>query len=291
MLKPRARNTDINSVRAWISTALVSVVALATAPGALADTTDSSNWAGYAVHRFGMSFRKVTASWRQPTASCSAGKATYSAYWVGIGGYSTGSQALEQIGTETDCNGAGNAVLSAWYELVPAPSMPIHLTLHPGDLIDAGVNIAGRTVTMSLYDDTRHRGVTKVLRASQIDASSAEWIVEAPSDCVSVADCLTLPLANFGSATFNGARAQSTKGHQGTISDSTWVATKITLTPGSRRFIGYQASGASAGAAAPSGLQAGGTSFKVTYSVVSVPFETVRRAALVAAGRIVHPLR
>ena len=291
MLKLRPANTEINPVRVWISTVLASVVSLALAPAAFADTTNSSNWAGYAVHRSGVTFRKVTASWRQPTATCSAGRAAYSAFWVGIGGYSSASQALEQIGTETDCSAAGHAVLSAWYELVPAPSTPIGLTLHPGDLINAGVSIAGHTVTMSLYDATRHRGVTKALHASQIDATSAEWIVEAPSDCVSISDCQTLPLADFGSATFSAAHAQSTKGRQGRIADPAWSTTKIKLTPGSRRFIGYQAAGATAGAAIPSSLQARGTAFTVSYSAVSVPFQSARRAAVVAADRLVHPLR
>src|SRR4051812_27590092 len=57
----------------------------------------SSNWAGYAVADSStietgestapLVFTSVTATWKQPRARCSAGRATYSAFWVGLGGY------------------------------------------------------------------------------------------------------------------------------------------------------------------------------------------------------------
>jgi hypothetical protein len=263
-------------VRAWISSGLVTLVCLIAAPAAMADTATSSNWAGYAAHRSGTSFEKVSASWRQPRVSCTSGGQTYSAYWVGIGGFSPSSQALEQIGTEADCTN-GHPVVSAWYELVPAPSTPISFALGAGDLINATVLVKGHRVTLSLYDATRHRGFTKTLTARVVDTSSAEWIVEAPSACTDGYSCRTLPLADFGSATFAGARAETTRGHQSGITSGAWDSTKIFLTPAGRRFVGYQAS-ASGGAAAPSALAAGGSSFKVTYSQTAGPFMAVRSA-------------
>src|SRR5947209_25549 len=137
MLKLNRPNTESSLVRAWFSTAVATVATLLFAPAALADTSASANWAGYAVHHPGISFRTVSASWTQPTAACTPGNPTYSAYWVGLGGFSATSRALEQIGTETDCNFAGDAVLSAWYELVPAPSTPIRLAVRPGDAVTA----------------------------------------------------------------------------------------------------------------------------------------------------------
>jgi hypothetical protein len=79
----------------------------------------SSNWAGYAVKRSGVRFRHVSGSWVQPAVDCSSGSGTYSAVWVGLGGSSAGSQALEQIGTEADCTSGGTARYATWYELVP----------------------------------------------------------------------------------------------------------------------------------------------------------------------------
>jgi hypothetical protein len=233
----------------------------------------------------------VTASWRQPSVSCTSGGSTYSAYWVGIGGFSPSSQALEQIGTEADCTASGRPILNVWYELVPAPSTPISFPLVAGDLINATVLVKGHRVTLSLYDATRHHGFTKTLTARVVDTSSAEWIVEAPSECGNGASaCRTLPLANFGSATFTGARAVSTRGRQGGIASAAWAWTKIFLTLGGRQFIAYPASG-SGGAATPSALAAGGSSFKVSYGAGA--YMTVRSAPTVAVApaQLFHPVR
>ncbi len=264
--------------------------ALACPAAALADTAESSNWAGYAAHRPGVSFRSVVATWRQPRASCTRGKRTYSAFWVGLGGYSQSSTALEQIGTEMDCKASGRAVSSAWYELVPAPSTSIGLKVRPGDTLTASVTVAGHRVDVALDDLTRNRGFHKTLYAANADVSSADWIVEAPSDCLNIDACQTLPLANFGSTTFDLAGAESTTGHQGSISDPAWRWTKIKLTPGGRRFVVYHGTGTSAGAASPSPLRLQGSSFKVVYSRISIqgnPFLAADRAT-VLAGHLVH---
>jgi Peptidase A4 family len=265
---------------------------LAAPAGALADTTASSNWAGYAVHRSGLSFRKVVAKWRQPGASCSPGMPSYSAFWIGLGGFSPSSSALEQTGTEVDCSLSGNVVSTAWYELVPSPSKTIALNVRPRDAISASVTINGREVTISLYDNTRHRGFRKQLRATAIDASSAEWIVEAPSECSAINTCQTLPLADFRSATFDFARAQTSGGHLSSISDRAWQTTKIKLVPGGRHFIVLGSRGA-AGEANPSALRSRGSSFKVTYSQISFTANPLVRAhaSAVSAGYLVHPGR
>jgi hypothetical protein len=262
------------------------VVAVACAPAAMADTTQSTNWAGYAAH--GSSYRSVQGAWIQPSAQCTRGVQTYSSYWVGLGGYSASSQALEQIGTEVDCSAGGRVMSSAWYELVPAPSMPIRLTVNPGDVMQAGVSVSGNAVTVVLNDVTRRQSFRKTLRASVLDLSSAEWIVEAPSECVSANSCQTLTLANFGSATFNGSAAQSTGGRTGVI--SSWQATKINLRPSGRRFVVNTPSGPAIGIATPGGLLSGGAGFRVGYSQVLVAgggvFGTSSRA--VQAGYLLH---
>jgi hypothetical protein len=261
------------------------------APSALADSVSSSNWAGYAVHRAGVRFSKVVAAWTQPKVNCSNGNQTYSALWVGLGGYNESSNALEQIGSEVDCRASGRVSSSAWYELVPAPSQPIRMAVHPGDQLVASVRVAGHQVWMSLKDLTTRRSFSKKLHAADIDVSSAEWIVEAPSECIDTNTCQTLPLANFGSATFSLAQAVAIGGHTGTISDSSWDTTKIKLTPGGRRFISSGGS-AAAGAATPSALSARGSSFKVTFSTVTLsnPFFGARTAS-VRDGYLVHPGR
>ncbi len=295
MLKFSAQIPTRRVMRFRLPTALIAATAvvLVAAPGALADSSISANWAGYAVHRSGVRFREVRAAWRQPTASCTVGAPSYSATWVGLGGYSENSNALEQIGTEVDCSASGHVISSAWYELVPAPSENINLRVNPGDSMAASVIVVGHRVTMSLEDATRHRWFTKSFEAASIDVTSAEWIVEAPSDCVSANSCTTLPLADFGTTSFALASARTTTGHPGTITSRYWGRTAITLSPGGRRFVDYRGSGQPAGAATPSGLMLGGSAFSVTYQQVSAqqnPF-LARRATAAAAGYLVHPGR
>jgi len=273
---------------------LVAAVCGAAAPAALADTVTSSNWAGYAVHRTGLAFKKVSAAWTQPRATCTPGRQTYSAIWVGLGGYNESSNALEQIGSEVDCTASGNAASSVWYELVPAASQNIRMRVRPGDGMYATVTVTGNTVVLTLLDSTTHRSFKKTLHASEVDVSSAEWIVEAPSDCINANTCQTLPLADFGSATFAFASAQSVAGHLGTISDATWDSSKIRLTASGRRFVSYNGSSPTlVGVANPSALASRGSSFKVTYATVtaqSSPFLT-QRASVARAGHLVHPAR
>jgi hypothetical protein len=272
--------------RALLATALT---ALAGPSCALADTSQSANWAGYAVHRSGVSFKRVLGTWRQPEAACAAGQPTYASVWVGLGGYSTSSEALEQIGSEVDCNASGHVVSSAWYELVPAASESIKMTVRPGDELSASVSMTGHEADLQLRDLTRDETFSKRLRATIVDVSSAEWIVEAPSECSGPSSCQTLPLADFGSATFTKASAVTTTGHSGAISSSHWGMTRIVLAPGGRYFIG-QDGGTSLASASPSSLGVAGSSFTVTYSGEAGhgPTNSTRSADL-RAGSLVRP--
>jgi Peptidase A4 family len=276
-------------------------LALAGAPAALADTSQSSNWAGYAIHRTGVEFTQVVGEWIQPTPACTAGERTYSSDWVGLGGYSISSQALEQIGTELDCNRRGQAVSSAWYEMVPAASRTVRLTIHSGDRVRATVAVSGHEVQLTLEDLTRHKSFTKLVRASVLDTSSADWIVEAPALCLDGNSCQTLPLADFGSATFSLASAESTTGHTGTIADRRWDVSRIRLAEAGRRFVGGPGPAGASPSATPSALSARGSSFTVAYSgltagtppasVSASRVTAVRAGQLVPAGRLVRPVR
>jgi hypothetical protein len=278
-------------MRPSIVIALIAATCAVTAPAALADATNSSNWAGYAVHKPGVSFRTVSGTWRQPNAKCTPGVQTYSAFWVGLGGFSLNAPALEQTGTEVDCSISGKVVSSAWYELVPAASTPIRLTVRPGDLMRARVTVTGRQVVISLQDVTRHTGFKKTLNADILDVSSAEWIAEAPSQCVSLDSCQTLPLADFGPTRFDSATTRSSTGHFGSISDRNWRWTKIRLTPGGRQFAAYNGNGPAAGAASPSSLLPGGRSFSVSWALAAAqgsPFVQDRRVAPRAGAALYH---
>ncbi len=287
--KPPPRS--VGSRRRLLRACACAVAGFALAPAAAqADTTTSSNWAGYAVHRGNVRFTRASGAWRQPKATCTRGNPTYSAVWVGIGGFDLASQALEQIGTEVDCTSSGRVSSSAWYELVPAPSETIGLRVRPGDSMSATVTVAGHRVTVALLNHTTRQSFRRTFTASEIDATSAEWIVEAPSECFSDNSCQTLPLANFGTASFGLAHAVAVGGGSGSITNGGWGVTKISLVPVGRQFVTN--GGTTTGIATPSALSVGGSAFKVNFATVSLqnPFGA-HGASVRLVGRLVHPTR
>jgi hypothetical protein len=249
--------------------AAVAFLAFASGASAKAATAVSSNWAGYAIS--GTTFTTVSGSWTQPAVDCSssAGAQASSAFWVGLGGNSETSNALEQTGTEADCSASGVATYSAWYELVPAASVKAPLKVAAGDRIAATVKVAGTSVTVRLRNLTTGKSFAKTLRMASPDVSSAEWIAEAPS-ALTPGGTRILPLTDFGTVRFSSASATSTSGHTGAISDSAWSATRVDLVsdmrgPGGPGF-GPFAPASGGTRTATSALRSGGSAFSVTWS-------------------------
>lgn len=240
-------------------------LALAAVPATAAgNTTESAseNWAGYIAQ--GKSFSAVSGSWVQPSAQCNSGEG-YSAFWVGLGGASGQSQALEQVGTQADCSSTGNTSYYAWYELVPAAPVRLDVAVKPGDHLSARVSVSGSNVTVNLADDTTGKSVTKTVTASAIDTSSAEWIAEAPSACSDNGDCQPLPLADFGTVKFSHASATA-GGRTGAISAWSSQAVQLSGSGGSAPLgIAYAPSGSGSGSAQTSALSSGGGAFSVAW--------------------------
>ena len=135
----------------------------------------------------------------EPHGTCTGGD-QYSSFWVGLDGYS--SSTVEQTGTEVDCIGT-RAHYEAWYEMYPAFPVYFRNRVRPGDRFAASVTARGRgRYTLILADISRGwRRTVSALLTGAAD-SSAEVIAEAPSSGLGV-----LPLADFGTARFSGARA------------------------------------------------------------------------------------
>ena len=259
---------------------------LASAGSALADTQASSNWSGYAVHSDGVRFRDVSGQWRVPRVDCSAGMPSYSAMWVGLGGFSARARALEQTGTEADCADNGQAIYSAWYELVPSASRTLAMTVRAGDLMRGEVKVSGRRVTVTLTDlSRRHSSFSATFTPAAVDNTSAEWILEAPGNC-SGANCVTLPLADFGRAAFGLARVVTTSARTGAILSAHWHTTRIVLSAKGRSFV--DGGGASVnGGADPGGLSAAGSAFALSY-IASSSQPIGPQTAVVASDRLRH---
>jgi hypothetical protein len=247
--------------------AAAGTIVAAPAPTASAQTAyvrraRSANWAGYVVG--GTKFSGVSGGWVVPAASSAS--AGYSAFWVGLGGATSTSSALEQVGTESDYV-RGRARYRAWYELVPYASARLRLTVRPGDRVFASVRVSGSRVTVRLSDLSTGKSVRRTRHMSDPDTSSADWITEAPSAVYADGGYRILPLADFGTVAFSDALATAA-GHTGSIADLLWKAARIDLVSSSR-FTGpgaHQVAFApSFGRATTSSLHSGGTSFSVRW--------------------------
>jgi hypothetical protein len=161
----------------------------------------SSNWSGYAVTGGTNAFNSVSASWTEPSASCS-GRA-FSSFWVGLDGFN--SQSVEQTGTDSDCGLGGNPKYYGWYEMFPAAPVNFSNPVSPGDSMSASVTVSGDNYTLSLTDNTQGWNQTIHQAQSGLSNSSAEVITEAPSSGSGV-----LPLADFGTVNYSGASANGT---------------------------------------------------------------------------------
>lgn len=164
------------------------------------NTVESDNWSGYAIT--GSSFTEVRGSWIVPAVNCGVTPGTRSAptassFWVGLDGYT--STTVEQIGTDSDCDGR-IPVYYAWYEFYPANVVEIpSLAVSPGDKISAQVSYSGSEFTVTITNVTTGESYSTTGTVEGAERSSAEWIAEAP--------CCTrsggpLPLSDFGTVEF-----------------------------------------------------------------------------------------
>jgi len=153
----------------------------------------SSNWSGYnqgSMEQGNKLFNQVSGHWKVPTATQhKANEAEYSSTWVGIGGGCVDAQCqvtdgtLIQAGTEQDVDTSGKASYSAWYELIPAPSIQItKLKVSAGDKmsVDITENPANSnvwTITVKNLTSGKKFKLTTPYSSTHL---TAEWIVETP---------------------------------------------------------------------------------------------------------------
>jgi hypothetical protein len=165
--------------------------------GRPADAASSTNWSGYAAANG--TYKSVSATWTEPTGTCSSGD-QYSSFWVGLDGYN--SDTVEQTGSEVDCAGRTPEYYS-WYEMYPAYPVNFSNPVSPGDTFCGSVasNGAGG-YTLVLKDETKGWSHTISASLSGAANSSAEVIAEAP--CCTQSGGI-LPLAQFSPMTFSNA--------------------------------------------------------------------------------------
>jgi hypothetical protein len=190
-----------------------------------ANTNQSSNWFGYnqgTVEQGGTLFNSITGDWTVPTASLhNPAQDEYSSDWIGIGGgcldanCTVGDSTLIQTGTEQDVSASGQASYSAWWEIIPGPSLTISMTVKPGDHMHASIAelVSDSNLwTITLQDVTENETFTQTIPYSSTQAT-AEWIQETPLLLGTNAGFAALPSLTspaFDLATVNGHPANLT---------------------------------------------------------------------------------
>lgn len=219
----------------------VSYATATTATTAAANTEASMDWSGWDATAG--SYRSVAAAWTVPAVTCTTGETSYSADWVGLDG--DGSQAVEQIGTSSDCD-SGTPAYSAWYEFYPAVSVDLPNTVRAGDKMTSSVAAVPNSdeFTVELTDTTAKWTVTKTEASPEGSGASAEIIAEAPSG--SEQGDSVLPLADFKKVTFTGVAIDGRS---------------IGSVPGARSIAMVDSSGASMATVSPIST----SSFDVTW--------------------------
>jgi Peptidase A4 family len=199
-----------------------------------ANTNQSSNWFGYnlgSLERGDTLFNSITGDWTVPTASQhTKGQDEYSSDWIGIGGgcvdanCMVGDNTLIQTGTEQDFS-SGRASYSAWWEIIPSPSVSISMTVGAGDHMHASIaeTVPNSNVwVITLQDVTRNETFTQTVPYSSTHAT-AEWIEETPLILGTNAGFAALPNLTspaFDLATVNGQPANLSSSEEMQLIDS-----------------------------------------------------------------------
>jgi hypothetical protein len=157
----------------------------------------STNWSGEIDT--GTTYTAVQGYWTVPTVAPSS-TAKYAAAWIGIGG--DRNTKLIQTGTTSDTSG-GTTSYSAWYELLPAPSIEIHSLVSPGNKMEAFIDeTSPGSWTITIEDVTEKWVNTGTFSYTVGTPSSAEWITERPTLITNTKEKLST-LADFGSVRFH----------------------------------------------------------------------------------------
>jgi len=161
------------------STTLTQQAPPAPPPGPPVNKYTSSNWSGWALE--GGPFTDAEGTFNVPSLYASAGTSD-TAEWVGIDGFS--NSALIQAGVSEEYDpSVGLVRIWAWWEELPAPSVPIAgMVVAPGDRVTVQVfEISGSVWGINIIDTTTGQrfGTQQVVYAGP--GASAEWIVEAPT--------------------------------------------------------------------------------------------------------------
>jgi len=165
-------------------------------------TQPNGFYAGYAatdLARRTVAYQKVTGHWTVPKAHCTPGAISLSAIWVGITSDASDRSLLAQLGTVSSCD-SGVPAYFMWWEMFPAPSVPLDQPLQPGDSITASVTFQQGRFQLTIDNPTEGVRFSTTHPGAVTDTSVAECIVEAPTiiDNPATGQGHVARLTNFG---------------------------------------------------------------------------------------------
>jgi hypothetical protein len=178
----------------------------------------SNNWSGYnqGMLEKNVQFHQISGTWAVPTATQhKAGEAEYSASWVGIGGgcvdakCTVGDSTLIQAGTSQDVDSAGTASYSAWYELIPAPSISVALAVKAGDQVHVDIREGTPELwTIVIQNTSTGQNFSTTLPYSSSYAT-AEWVEETPVVIDNSGNASVGPMPNLSTVKFDSSLANN----------------------------------------------------------------------------------
>jgi hypothetical protein len=202
-------------------------------------STDSLNWAGYAVSGRRERFAAVSATWFVPYLTCTRARGkTLSSAWVGLDGFAGKPDSVEQAGIAADCSSTGRARYYAWWEMFPRAETRTALAVGPGDSVTASVSYNPKLATfrLQLADTTsgRHFAVTRrcpdMIAAGhrvRCPRNSAEVITEAPATSAS-SRVMLAHLSDYGAVSFSAIAITNAARRRSGLMSARWAATEIT---------------------------------------------------------------
>ena len=159
--------------------------------------TRSSNWSGYSAK--GGPYTEVTGTFTVPSVALSAPLSTQVSQWVGLDGTSQSDSSLIQAGVDEfpDAQSPIGYDVQAWWEILPAAETNITtVNVSAGDRVTVTIwQVNPGTWRIELTDDTTGQSFATPDESYKGPGSSAEWIVEATTECQS--SCHTASLAPF----------------------------------------------------------------------------------------------
>ncbi|HEV2173486.1 MAG TPA: G1 family glutamic endopeptidase [Nitrospira sp.] len=244
------------------SVPLASVAAIVAPPIVfVGNGNNSTNWSGYAITGAAGSISIAQGAWVVPKVTCASSETSYSAFWVGIDGFT--STTVEQTGTDSDCH-SGVPTYYAWFEFFPKPSRTIaSMVVHSGDVIAARVSYAAGMFRVTIQDTTSGKTFTSTSAVSGAARSSAEFVVEAPAIC-SIIHCKLASLSNFGTTGF-GADNTGIAGFDCAVAVNGVLADIGTYGTTIQEITMVSQSNSAVIKSLPSAISADGTSFTVQW--------------------------